>query len=158
MRWTVLFFFKGTQEKEPANFGASLGRSGLKQKLPQQRSQSLPTLGCHLTMPTLSSLSVLLSTGLMFCMAMWGQQHNLQTHWQCQQKPPLLSWKGDIYSSDVCHRYCYTVDFYRSWWASSDPDGEKTLRNKDQLVFEGLQTDDTRAQLTATEWTDTCSN
>ena len=52
------FFFKGTQEKEPANFGASLGRSGLKQKLPQQRSQSLPTLGCHLTMPTLSSLCV----------------------------------------------------------------------------------------------------
>ena len=47
-----------------------------------------------------------------------------------------------------------TVDFYRSRWASSDPDSEQTLRNKDQLVFEGLQSDDMRAQLTATEWTD----
>ena len=64
------FFFIGTQEKEPANFGASLGRFVLKQKLPQPRSHSLPTLSCHQTVPTLSSLSVLLSTGLMFCMAM----------------------------------------------------------------------------------------
>ena len=45
----------------------------------------------------------------------------------------------------------HIVDFYVSRRATRDPDGEQTLRNKDQLVFEGLQSDDIKAQLTAAD-------
>ena len=46
-----------------------------------------------------------------------------------------------------------TVDFYQSRWAFKRPRWWANLRNKDQLVFEGLQSDYMTAQLEA-EWTD----
>ena len=78
-------FFEGLQEREPSNLCVGiLWKTWLEAeertksvKLPQPR---LPGLAYHLTMPT---LSVLISTGLLFSAAVSDQQQNLQlqTHW-----------------------------------------------------------------------------
>ena len=79
---------------------------------------------------------------------MWRQQQNLELHQLCPQKLPLPPWKGRFHTFDVSHRHSW---LYQSWQATRDPDSEQTFQNKDQLVFEGLQLDDMKAQLTAAD-------
>ena len=106
-------------------------------KLPQPRSSSLPAPSSRLTTPTPSAS---ISIGQTFSMA--GVKPTTE--------PTTASAMSTKIATTATKRR-HIVDFYESRRATRDPDGEQTLRNKDQLVFEGLQSDDIKAQLTAAD-------